>query len=283
MRRKIYPVVDISENIEDNGIDDVLASVNADIKKVAEEAELFAKQLTGEDRHVDNRQASDNRARPIGDRNNNLAAVAPSAGPVSEKTMPLRHFDSAEEIKLTHEIVTSNNQMYKDLQTRIKMLEHENEEIKKQAAQKQEKLKKNERHVQEMETMINEMEEEALKLKQQLVTQGNGLNSTTTNPNQAAGAAAGGAGGKGLTQADQDMLKRHEQFRKALLFENDEEEENKELNALSFDKLFRSANIYSTLKQYILLYCIPLRRDILTIQARFGTAVASYFILYQFM
>lgn len=281
MRRKIYPVVDVSDNFEEHLVDDVLASVNADIKKVSEEAELFTKQMTGDDSRGDNRISFNNKAPTNGDRNSKASPIGPSVGAVSEKTMPIRRYDSAEEIKLTHEIVNSNNQMYKDLQTRIKLLEHENEEMKRQAAHKQDKLKKSDRHVQEMETMINEMEEEALKLKQQLVTQGNGLNSTATNPNQAA--AAGGAGGKGLTQSDQEMLKRHEQFRKALLFENDEEEENKELNALSFEKLFRSANIYSTLKKYVLLYCIPLRRDILTIQSRFGTAVASYFILYQFM
>lgn len=279
MRRKIYPV-DVSE-VDDSGVNDILASVNADLKKVTDDAELFVKDMSqpvGGGKSAANQRPSDNaRARP----NESIPQSVINSNDMSHSpsTASVHRFDSAEEIKLTHEIVNSNNQMYKDLQARIRFLEAENEEIRKLNVQKGERLKKNDRQIKELETTMNEMEDDALKLKQQILTQGNALTPVQPNNNN----QVIGPGGKGLSPAEQEMLKKHEQFRKALLFEHDEEEENKELNDLSLRKLFRSADIYSTLKKYILLYCIPLHNDILTVQARFGTAVASYFILYQFM
>ena len=165
------------------------------------------------------------------------------------------------EVKLSHEIDqdrrirADNEQTIQNLRNRCNILMNKMKEYQKTSHTANSKLRHSQAKVAELEVKIDTMNEEALNLKKNL--NGQQIQPNRTNRSQ---------------PIDNEAMKRAEQMRKELLYgENDDE-----LTGLSFNDMNR-INIYQTIKRFILKY-LPFKRDLRTIQARFGSSVASYFI-----
>lgn len=78
--------------------------------------------------------------------------------------------------------------------------------------------------------------------------------------------------GPGNEKINAELQKRTDEIRRALLNDNDEDNETE-----SLDHLLKGSNILTTLTK-LLKASVPFKKDINVIQARFGSAVASYFI-----
>ena len=75
----------------------------------------------------------------------------------------------------------------------------------------------------------------------------------------------------GVDKINMDLQKRTDEIRRALLADTEDDA------AESFDNLLTGTNPFENLTKWLLRQ-IPFRRDVSVIKARFGSAVASYFI-----
>lgn len=75
----------------------------------------------------------------------------------------------------------------------------------------------------------------------------------------------------------EDLQKRSEELRRALLYEADDDDV-----AVSLDDLWKAKDFRRQLYDWINNH-LPFRKDIVKIQSRFGSSVASYFMFYRFL
>jgi chromosome segregation ATPase len=174
--------------------------------------------------------------------------------------------DSSEEVKLSHEIFNNEKEIACELQEKYSLLQSQLEEYYRLYQQSNQKLKDTETRYFEVENKMHHLEEEKINLeeelqKKQLYGQ-SFVNSASQNNN---------------TNAF-ELQKRSEDLRKLLLFENDDDDDI----AISLNDFFKGKSLW-TILQGSFNYFVPFKRDIRTIQSRYGTSVASYFLFYRFL
>jgi hypothetical protein len=207
-----------------------------------------------------------NRYLPTDAQSTNVRATIPESGRGKQNFVrPAKE----EVVKLSHEIEDESRTsaakvlMAQNLNTQFNLLADQIKDYQKLNILANNKLKASETKVAELETKLEQMEDEVNDLR----ANGGGGNSSLLLP----GAYTTGRVNRPHA-LNREMNKRTEQMRKALLSgENDEE-----VAAISI-KDMNSKNFYKSLKAYALQY-LPFKRDLRTVQARFGTSVASYFI-----
>ncbi|KAJ1434367.1 hypothetical protein B484DRAFT_326147, partial [Ochromonadaceae sp. CCMP2298] len=174
-----------------------------------------------------------------------------------------------EEVKLSHQIVPDNSTVAAQLQKQFVQL---NEQIKEYARLNHlanEKAKASEARVEELEQRAEELEEEA-RVRESQIDQGQGY-----GVGAGVGVGVGVGGGLRLSrqaQANIEANKRTEQLRRALLSGDGEE------SSLGLDSEQRRGQNNMQLFMLWVKRVLPFKRDLHMIQARYGSAVSSYFI-----
>jgi chromosome segregation ATPase len=279
---KIYPQV-VGNNKEDK-IDVIVDDVQRQIDKIVAETNNFVADFHSDaDDHVtltrslqgknipassslsamNNRSRTKDQLREISSTSFKKRLVSSSA------VQPFSHADSMEEIKLSHELVNDEKEIASELADRFAILQSQLEEYYKLYKDTNEKLKGVEKSYNDIESKYHHLEEEKIVLEEEIKKK------QMSTINYGSSSSAIGGGNKGNEKYD--LQKRSDELRKLLLFENDDED-----IAISLDDLFKGKNLLNILSEFI-NYFIPLKRDISTIQSRYGTSVASYFLFYRFL
>lgn len=230
-----------------NAVDGFVEDIEKEINQISDDAENFATQLylAGNDRY------SSGRSKPKAIRYSGSSNRA----------------DEVEEIKLSHEIIQDEMHVTKQLDESFNVLKKQVDEYRKLYTSTNHRLKDTEAKRLEAEGKLDNSLEENAKLveeiKQTRANQGSKLYNVPL----------GGGGGR----ANEELQKRSDDLRKALLFENDDEDV-----AITLDDLWKAKNFGKRLMEYI-NYVMPFKKDISKIQSSFGSSVASYFIFYRFL
>lgn len=253
--KKIHPVSDVAMEGKDE-VDWMVKDIEDDMKLCVAQNDMFVKEFTG-----GKDQPSKWRA-PV--KNLNNAELKPKFLALEVR----RSEEMEEEIKLSYELdfekahIADNTKLAENLRAQFTILTEQLKEYQKLNIAAQSKLKKAEAKVVELETKVDTLEEEADELKANGPTgsqEQTNLYTVRTNNRQ--------------PHMDEEVNKRTEQMRKALLSDDNDEG----VAALSLNDFMASKNYYKSLKAW-LLQSLPFKRDIRTVQARFGTSVASYFV-----
>jgi hypothetical protein len=198
-----------------------------------------------------------------GNSNNSVGKPRYPSGPTGKKVQR-----EEEEVKLSYEIEGEQKasadslQVAQHLSAQFSILSEQIKEYQKLNNVANNKLKASETKVAELEAKVDTLEEEAHELR----LNGGSQQQQTTN------IYAARTGNRTQQFNNKDMNKRTEQLRKALLSgENDEE-----VATISLAEI-NTKNFYKNFKAYI-TRSLPFKQDLRTVQARFGTSVASYFI-----
>lgn len=205
----------------------------------------------------------------IGNRNQQIPMLPRSQNP--EEDDDVRPFD--ENVKLSHEIMNNEKEIATELKEKYSLLQSQLEEYYKLYQQTNSKLKETENRCSDMENKYHSLEEEKINLESELqkkqvlnqnYLQNMNFNKENNNVNN------------GNNSSAFELQKRSEELRKLLLFENDDED-----IAISLD--FFKGKDFGTIIQDFWNYILPFKKDIRTIQSRYGTSVASYFLFYRFL
>jgi hypothetical protein len=264
MNVKVHPIRDTNS---------ILANIDQELDQLTSSAEKFVQGLYVEaDDAAHYRSGITNAA----DRRRLESRSAPTA--------LVRHFDSqdeenddeVEEIKLSHEIVADSKheeKLTEQLKSQFQVMQQQLDQYKQLFKSSFEKLKDAETKVIDLQGKVEDLEEERTQLAHQLeagvVSDGQGSTNNVVNRMPAQ---------RRVFPASQELNKRSEDIRKALLFDNDDED-----IGLSMEGLLSQHNNLKALMHKLQSLLTPFRRDIRTIQARFGSSTASYFIFYRYM
>lgn len=179
-----------------------------------------------------------------------------------------------EEVKLSHDLLATEDDLAEGLDAKFKTLQQQLTEYRKLYQGALEKLKENENKINELEEKVDLAEEEKQQLEETIRNNADG----TQGPGGYALSDLGKVNNRNRPKPGvvDDLQKRSEDLRRALLFEDESEV------VISFDSLLKSRNVLVVLKEYI-AQLKPFKRDIRMVQARFGSSVASYFLFYRYL
>lgn len=310
MFSKVYPTTSATSGSQLQSIDKVIASADADIDRITREAEEFAARMLPTKRIEQSTSGkgtttvatNNNGSRGIyvgksvptntsnyGNGNPNsvnlrhsqsngaLKSSANSSDPVNADSVQpfssgVNDFDDMEEVKLSHEIANSEEKLTQELSEHFEVLQKQVEEYRKLYQSSATKLKETQAKLNDATTKTDALEEEKIRLEEELRIQ----NRESTATTQIIG-RAGRNNNNSNNPAEVDaMQKRADELRKALLFENEED------MAINLESILQSKNFWQAIKDYMAYYD-PFKRDLSLIQARFGSSVVSYFVFYRFL
>lgn len=174
--------------------------------------------------------------------------------------------DDEEEVKLSHQLAKKDNIVTKELEENFTKILQQLNEYKKRYNNAVVANKRIEEKLIANNEKIELLADENSKLKQDsLIMKPNAINRNNLDRTN------------GIGNKKDELYYRSEQIRKALLSDENEDE-----TAITFDSLLKTYGVKDAIIHYLSVFA-PFRRDIRTVQARFGTGVASYFIFYRFL
>lgn len=246
---------------------DVIADVvESEINQIANDAELFAQDISSAYQMPDSNQGlnrSRPRAAPAPQSRANGGAKGKGGSPVA-----VADVDEVEEITLSHEVLQDESHVAKQLDTSFLALRKQIEEYQRLYSEANQRLKDVEAQRNELETKLEDSTDDNAKLMQELRQ----LQSSQGLANRAfQSLPPGGA------KPNEELQKRAEELRKALLYANDDEGV-----AITLDDIWKAKDIRKQLFEWLNNH-MPFKKDISKIQSRFGSSVASYFVFYRFV
>lgn len=190
-----------------------------------------------------------------------------------------------EEVKMSHELLAEPQEQQRvadSLSAQFQQLQRQVEQYKALYKASFEKLKDAETRAAELESRLEDVEEDRAQLVAQLQSS-DAMQDAVQDRTPAAlalSALASPAAFRPQHATNNDLNKRSDAMRRALLSEHDEDD----AAAVAVDALLHphKKSLCVSLGQLQALLT-PFRADIRNIQARFGSSVASYFVYYRFM
>lgn len=250
-QRKVHPGTS-DDRDEMLTVDDVVESVDKEMAKITSEVEAFSYDTSNQS-------------------NRNKSAGPQPPWPQQQQKPSYHEEDEMEEIRFSHEIFNSEEKVTEELESRFKALKQHVEEYRNLYRSSADKLRGSQAKVSELESKLDALEEERMRLEEQIKSNANNNNPNNYNLSMVNRTNVNGS------LSSVDAQRRAEELRKALLFEDDENNLD-----IDFESLLQSKNIFAALMDYLSIWD-PFKRDIGTIHARFGSSVASYFIFSRYM
>lgn len=254
-QRKVYPGTS-DDRDEMLTVDDVVESVDKEMAKISSEVEAFSNSISSQS-NQNNRNSNNRQQQPLRQQ---------------QQQSYQEEDDEVEEIRLSHEIYNSEEKVTEELEVRFKALKQHVEEYRNLYRASADKLRGSEAKVSELESKVDTLEEERIRLEEQVKANVNNNN----NPNNQFLTMVNRTNVNGQLSSV-DAQRRAEELRKALLFDDDDNN-----LAIDFESLLQSKNVFAAIMEYLSLFD-PFKRDISTIHARFGSSVASYFIFSRYL
>eukprot|EP01032_Pedospumella_encystans_P012745 gene12745-14720_t len=248
-------------------VDMMVLDVEEEMKRFSNSNDELVKSLYGRnDRNQGNNRAElsnvslTSQSMPLG---SNQARIIPHNN---------NHGDPDEVIKLSHELAGNNEPDYKkiaeELKAQFDVLSQQIKDYQQINHKLTSKCNASETKVNELENKVDTLEEETQELRS---------NGAAGQPNTPGLYSVRNNNTNRNAQMNSDINKRTEQMRRALL-----SGENDEVAALSLNEARASRDYYKMFKAWA-AQRLPFRSDIRTVQARFGTSVASYFVFQRFV
>jgi hypothetical protein len=192
------------------------------------------------------------------------------------------NFGDIEEVKLSHELRVNQNEeqekLIANLRSKFSILQEQVNQYKALYKSSFDKLKETEARMVELESRVEDLDEEKQQLVQQVQSQSaaNANNIFAIKPNLNRVINTGG---------NQMGIQANKEFQKALLFTSESATEDDDGTAAMANYLFNSSkgNFWWKKLHYLQSFLTPFRRDIRQIHARYGSSVASYFTFYRYM
>lgn len=184
---------------------------------------------------------------------------------------------NGEDVKFSHELLDTESKLADELQEKFAGISAQLAEYRWRYLEANDKLKELHAKLGEAETKVDTVEDENLKLREELSMGGGGGGISERELARGSGEMVRVNRTGVLSQAELEMNRRSEQIRKALLADEGEDEV-----AVSMDDLLQSRNLLALLHGWLLAH-LPFKRDLRQIQAKFGSSVASYFSFARFV
>ena len=249
--KKVFPSSSISmEKGLNDPIDVIVRRVEEDLKKMTSFADdrtkyTFGQQMVGPHKSLVEEPLERHRMK-----NSPSTRHLATSGSFSS----LESDAEADDIKMSHQVF-QENQLAGELNDGFKNLKTQVESYRNLYLKANENYKNAERKLKELQEQMALKEQDDIDNKSSLLV--------NAGPNRRV--------------FDGELNARSEQLRKALLFDNEDDE------AITLNDVFKSDNWFVAFYEYTIVLLVPFKRHLRQIQAKFGSSVASYFMFYRFL